>query len=70
MLPTRAYCTSVSLQILKMERLKFLFHFFVLTFFLPSFDCNMNIEKSLNSKKKESDLLEELKVWVDDIIQG
>ena len=52
-----------------MERLKFVFYLFVFTFFLPSFDCNMNVEK-LSSKKKESDLLEELKVWVDDIIQG
>ena len=70
MLQNLAYCASVSLQILKMKRLKFLFHLFVLTYFLPSFDCNMNVEKALSSKKKESDLLEELKVWVDDIIQG
>ena len=52
-----------------MEHLKFLFHLFVFTFILPTFNCNMNLEK-LSSKKKESDLLEELKVWVDDIIQG
>ena len=69
MLQNLAYCVPVSSQIFKMERLKFLLHLFVFTFFLPSFDCNMNLEK-LSSKKKESDLLEELKVWVDDIIQG
>ena len=52
-----------------MERLKFVFYLFVFTIFLPSFDCKMNLEQ-LSSKKKESDLLEELKVWVDDIIEG
>ena len=52
-----------------MERLKLLIYFFVFPIFLPSFVCNMKVEK-LSSKKKESDLLEELKVWVDDITQG
>ncbi len=49
-----------------MERLKFSFVFIL---FLPLFDCKMNIDE-LGNAKKESDLLEELKVWVDDIIEG
>ena len=52
-----------------MERLKFWIYFFVFTIFLPSFDCKINVEE-LSSKKKESEMLEELKVWLDDISQG
>ena len=55
-----------------MERLKFLF---VFTLFLPLFDCKMNLEELGNTRpggntKKEADLLEELKVWIDDVIEG